>query len=141
MYSTPLYYYIPRETIVMAYGNSTRRYQTVYAKTLKLHKGVDNRLQFQLLNQDQKPIDITEKQLFFRIISEDGNQLLFSKVLTPVFALNGIMQLDISYTDILEIPTQYCFYTIELSDGNTDLPVFVDHHSGGRGKLQIVDSV
>jgi len=141
VYSTSVYFYIPRETIVMMSGNSIRRYQTVYAKTLKLHKGVDNRLQFQLINQDQKPINVTGKELSFRIISEDGTKLLFSKMLTNVVALNGIVQLDTIDTDIIDIDSQYCYYTIEMSDGTTDLPVFVDHNSGARGKLQIVDSV
>jgi len=141
VYSTSVYFYIPRETIVMMSGNSIRRYQTVYAKTLKLHKGVDNRLQFQLINQDQKPINVTDKQLYFRIISEDGTKLLFNKMLTNVLALNGIVQLDTIDTDIIDIETQYCYYSIEMSDGTTDLPVFVDHNSGARGKIQIVDSV
>ena len=141
MYSTSVYFYIPRETIVMMSGNSTRRYQTVYAKTLKLHKGIDNKLQFQLINQDQKPINVTGKELFFRIINEDGTRLLFTKMLTNIVALNGIVQLDTISTDIIDIETQYCYYSIEMSDGITDLPVFVDHNSGARGKIQIVDSV
>ena len=125
----------------MMSGNSIRRYQTVYAKTLKLHKGVDNKLQFQLINQDQKPIDVTGKELSFRIISEDGTKLLFSKMLTTVVALNGIVQLDTIDTDLVDIDSQYCHYSIEISDGSSDLPVFVDHNSGARGKLQVVDSV
>jgi len=125
----------------MMSGNSIRRYQTVYAKTLKLHKGVDNRLQFQLINQDQKPINVTSKELFFRIINEDGTKLLFTKMLTNIVALNGIVQLDTISTDIIDIETQYCYYSIEMSDGTADLPVFVDHNSGARGKIQIVDSV
>ena len=122
-------------------GNSLRRYQTVYAKTLKLHKGVDNRLQFQLINQDQKPINVTGKELSFRIISDDGTKLLFSKMLTNVVALNGIVQLDTINTDLIDIQSQYCHYSIEISDNTTDFAVFVDHNSDARGKLQIVDSV
>jgi hypothetical protein len=113
----------------------------VYAKTLKLHKGVDNKLQFQIINQDQKPIDITGKELSFRIISDDGTKLLFSKMLNTVVALNGIVQLETIATDLVDITTQYCHYSIEMSDGTFDLPVFTDHNSGARGKLQIVDSV
>jgi len=122
-------------------GNSIRRYQTVYAKTLKLHKGVDNRLQFQLINQDQKPINVTGKELSFRIISDDGTKLLFSKMLTNVVALNGIVQLDTIDTDLIDIKSQHCHYSIEISDTTTDFAVFVDHNSGARGGLQIVDSV
>lgn len=125
----------------MMSGNSIRRYQTVYAKTLKLHKGVDNRLQFQLINQDQKPINVTGKELSFRIISDDGTKLLFSKMLTNVVALNGIVQLDTIDTDLIDIESQYCHYSIEISDNTTDFAVFVDHNSGARGKLHIVDSV
>ena len=122
-------------------GNSIRRYQTVYAKTLKLHKGVDNRLQFQLINQDQKPINVTGKELSFRIINDDGTKLLFSKMLTNVVALNGIVQLDTIDTDLIDIESQHCHYSIEISDNTTDFAVFVDHNSDARGKLQIVDSV
>jgi hypothetical protein len=122
-------------------GDSIRRYQTVYAKTLKLHKGVDNRLQFQLINQDQKPVNVTGKQLSFRILSEDGGEILFSKMLTNVVALNGIVQLDTDDSDIIGIESQFCHYTIEMYDGTTNLPVFVDHNSGARGKIQIVNSV
>lgn len=141
MYSTSVYFYIPRETIVMMSGNSIRRYKTVYAKTLKLHKGVDNKLQFQLINQDQKPINVTGKELSFRIINDDGTKLLFSKALTAVVALNGIVQLETMATDLLGIDSQYCHYTIEMSDGTIDLPVFVDHNSGVRGKIQVIDGV
>ena len=50
-----------------------------YAKTLTLHKGVDNQIQFQFLNQEQKPIDITGKEITCRIISYDGSQVLLNK--------------------------------------------------------------
>lgn len=125
----------------MMSGNSIRRYKTVYANTLKLHKGVDNRLQFQLINQDQKPINVIGKELHFRIINNDGTKLLFSKTLTTVVALSGIVQLDTISTDLLGIDSQFCHYTIEISDGTVDLPVFVDQNSGVRGKIQVIDGV
>ncbi len=113
----------------------------MYANTLKLHKGVDNKLQFQLINQDQKPINVTGKELSFRIINDDETKLLFSKALTTVVALNGIVQLETIATDLLGIDSQFCHYTIEMSDGTTDLPVFVDQNSGVRGKIQVIDGV
>ena len=58
MYSTSVSYYIPRQTVVLYSGSSPRSYQTVYAKNLKIHKGIDNTLQFQFINQDQKPVDL-----------------------------------------------------------------------------------
>ena len=62
-------------------------------------------------------------------------------MLTNVVALNGIVQLDTINTDLIDIESQYCHYSIEISDNTTDFAVFVDHNSDARGKLQIVDSV
>ena len=58
-YSTSVYLYTPRQQIVLFGGNSARRYEIVYAKNLTLNKGVLNTLQFQFINQQQKPVDIT----------------------------------------------------------------------------------
>jgi hypothetical protein len=52
----------------------------VYAKPLTLNKGVDNRIQFQFLNQEQKPVDITGKSITCRI----------PKSYHIPFALNGL---------------------------------------------------
>ena len=34
-------------------------YRPVYSRQLKVYRGIDNKLQFRLLNADQKPIQIT----------------------------------------------------------------------------------
>ncbi len=47
-----------------------------YAKPLTLHKGVDNQIQFQFLNQEQKPVDITGKSITCRVINAQGNGTL-----------------------------------------------------------------
>ena len=141
MYSTQVYYYIPRQTVVLYDGTSSRRYQTVYAKNLKLHKGVDNKLQFQFINQEEKPMDISDKEITFRFISYDGTTVLLKKALTLVLPLTGIAQVEITAADTENIATQNGFYSLEIPVGSFDLPVFVDSDSGARGKLALVDSV
>lgn len=141
MYSTQVYYYVPRQTVVLYDGTSSRRYQTVYAKNLKLHKGVDNKLQFQFINQDEKPVDISNKEITFRFISNDGNTVLIKKALTLLLPLTGIAQLELTSADIENIVPQHGFYSLEIPVGSFDFPVFVDGDSGARGKLSVVDSV
>ena len=58
-----------------------------YAKPLTLHKGVDNKLQFQFLNQEQKPVNITGKSITCRILNYDATEILISKALDLDFAL------------------------------------------------------
>jgi hypothetical protein len=141
MYSTVVYHYIPRQTVIVYTGTSNRRYQNVYAKNLKLHHGVDNRLQFQFLNQEQKKIDLTGKDITFRLISYDATKILLEKTLVGIFDANGLMEVQITADDISGIDSQYCHYSIELPIDQFNLPVFVDDSSGARGVIEILDSV
>jgi hypothetical protein len=113
----------------------------VYAKPLTLHKGVDNQLQFQFLNQEQKPIDITGKDITCRILNYEGNQVLIQKSLTLQFAATGICALFLNAADLENIAAQKCYYSLEIPVNEFDFPVFVDQNAGARGVMNIVNSV
>ena len=86
MYSTTAYLYQQIQSILMidisGVGSTfDRRWQPVYAKNLKLNLGVDNVILFQFQNQDQKPVNITGATFTFRIISQDGQNLLYAQEL------------------------------------------------------------
>lgn len=141
MYSTNVYKFKPRQVVVLYSGNSTRRYQIVYAKNLTLNKGVDNIIQFQFLNQEQKFIDISSFDITFRLINYTGKEILFRKALTATLPLTGIAELITNSSDLEMIDTQQCFYSLEINDGTYDLPVFVNSEASARGVIQIVDSI
>ena len=113
----------------------------VYAKTLMLHKGVDNQIQFQFLNQEQKPVDITGKNITCRIINYDGTEVLINKALTLQLPATGIAALMLEAVDLENIDAQRCHYSLEIPVGDFDYPVFVDPAAGARGDINIVDSV
>lgn len=140
MYTTSVNYFIPRQIVVLYSGASNRRYQTVYSKNLKIHKGVDNKLQFQFINQDQKPVNITGKTLTCRLMSYDGSKVILQKSLTPLLPLTGIATLEVTMTDTLSMDTSLCYYSLTIPEGMFEYPVFVDDNSGGRGVMEIVDS-
>jgi len=112
-----------------------------YAKPLTLHKGVDNMIQFQFLNQQQKPVDITGKSITCRIINYQGNELLLQKALTLQLPATGIAALMLGPADIESFDAQKCYYSLEIPVGEFDYPVFVDQNAGARGDLNIVNSV
>ena len=112
-----------------------------YAKPLTLHKGVDNRIQFQFLNQEQKPVDITGKSIKCRILNYDGTEVLLSKALDLDFALTGIASLRLNSAEIEDFPAQKAYYSLEIPEGTFDFPVFVDQNAGARGDMNIVNSI
>jgi hypothetical protein len=141
VYSTAVFVYTQRQIVVLLTGYSPRRYMPVYAKPLTLNRGVDNQIQFQFLNQEQKPVDITGKQITCRIINYQGNATLLRKSLTLQLPATGIAALEVSAADLVAIDPQKCFYSLEIPVGDFDYPVFVDQNAGARGDMYIVNSV
>ena len=113
----------------------------VYAKPLTLNKGVDNKIQFQFLNQEQKPVDITGKSITGRVLNYNGTEVLVQKALDLDFALTGIASLNLNAADIEDIDAQKAYYSLEIPVGDFDYPVFVDANAGARGDMNIVNSV
>lgn len=140
---TPVYLYNQRQWVVLlqATANATRRYEKVYSKNLTVNRGVDNLIEFAFINQEQKPVDITGKEITCRIINYKGNELLLQKSLVPIYAATGITSLQLTKADIQNIDAQYCYYSLEIPVGEFDYPVFVDDNSGARGNINIVNSV
>ena len=141
MYSTQVFVYTQRQIVILLSGNSPRSYMPQYAKPLTLHKGVDNQIQFQFLNQEQKPVDITGKEISCRILNATGTTVLIRKALTIQLGATGIAALYLDPGELEEIDAQKCYYTLEIPVGTFDYPVFVDQNAGGRGDMNIVNSI
>ena len=140
-YSTAVFYFTQRQIVVLLSGNSPRAFMPVYAKNLNLHKGVDNKIQFQFLNQEQKPVDITGKSITCRIINYNGTEVLINKSLTLELPLTGLAYLYLNAADLEDIPAQKCYYSLEIPVGDFDYPVFVDPAAGARGDINILNSI
>jgi len=140
-YATSVFVYTQRQIVILQSGFSPRIYMPQYSKPLTLNKGVDNSIQFQFLNQEQKPIDITGLAITCNIISYDGSKILLSKTLTLKLPANGIASLDIATADIQDIDAQKAYYSLIFPSGNLNFPVFVDQNAGARGDMNIVNSV
>jgi hypothetical protein len=113
----------------------------VYAKNLKLHKGVDNRIQFKFVNQEQKPVDITDAEITIRVLSSDGTKVLIKKALTNTLPATGLAEFQLLSTELENINAQKAMYSLEIPQSSFDLPVFVDSDAGARGMMFIEDSV
>ena len=118
-----------------------RRWQPVYAKSLKLNLGVDNVILFQFLNQDQKPVNISGATFTFRIISQDGQNLLYAKELVALNSATGRAKVTIPSADNVYFQPQPASWSLEVSSGVLNQAVLTDDYSGARGDIDIVNSV
>lgn len=118
-----------------------RRWQPVYAKNLKINRGVDNVILFEFVNQDQKPVNISGSTITFRLLSQNGDILLLSKDLVILNATFGRAKVTLLSTELDMIDAQPAGWSLERSSGDLNEAVFTDAYSGGRGYCDIVDSV
>ena len=146
MYSTTAYLYQQIQQVLMidisgVGATFDRRWKPVYAKNLKLNLGVDNVILFQFLNQDQKPVNITGATFTFRIISQDGQALLYAKELVVLNAPTGRAKVTIPAAENVHLQAQPASWSLEVSSGVLDQAVFTDDYAGARGDIDIVNSV
>lgn len=146
MYSTTAYLYQQKQTVLLIDTSGAyfqRRWQPVYTKNLKIHRGVDNVILFEFVNQDEKPVNITGSTVTFRLISTNGDILLLSKDLEILNATTGRAKITLLSTELDEIDAQPVGWSLERNQATSELyePVFTDAYSGGRGKADVVDSV
>ena len=146
MYSTTAYLYQQRQQVILIDTSGAyfdRRWQPVYAKNLKIHRGVDNVILFEFVNQDQKPVNITGSTITFRLISTNGDILLLSKDLEILSAAYGRAKVTLLSTELDTVDAQPVGWSLERNTATSELyePVFTNAYSGGRGTADVVDSV
>jgi hypothetical protein len=144
MYATTAYLYQQIQSVLLidisgAYFDA--RWDPVYAKNLTLNLGVDNVILFQFQNQDQKPVNISGATFTFRIISQNGADLLFAKEMVALNAATGRAKVTVTAEESQHFQEQPASYSIEISSGILDQAVFTDDQAGARGIINIVNSV
>ena len=144
MYSTPVYLYQQKQQVLLPATDGSyfqRRWQPVYAKKLKVNRGVDNVILFEFINQDQKPVNISGSTITYRMMSTNGDELLIAKDLEILNALHGRAKVTLTTAELDIIEEQTATWSLERASGNLYETVFTDAYSAGRGQVDIVDSV
>ena len=90
-------------------------YRKVYARELKLHKGIDNKIELKLLNGDQKRLDgVSGSTLYWQLLDRDTAELKLQKshLITPYD--NNMVVLTISEDDLNFINPGFYQYSVHL---------------------------
>ena len=143
------------------------RYSKVYNRNLKIYRSVDNRIDLQVRNCDQKAYDLTAIPLLegqslaviFNIITREGKNLVLSKECVP-FALpdgstssytKGQVRSTISSADVADLEPGYYNYTVvqeirKTIDGYEYTVVsrtvlYSDSQFGAIATLEVMDDV
>lgn len=95
-------------------------FRPVYSRTIKIYKGVTNKVQFRLLNADQKPIELTTAP-WIVVFDEEQNKIFEKEAISQddnsSAATRGMFYVEFDDAELLDLKQQYLKYNIYIPDG------------------------
>jgi hypothetical protein len=98
---------------------TSERYRKVYNRNLKIYRGVDNRIDIQVKNSDQKSISVSNSSLVFNLVTREGKNLVLKKDCVLVADnldknLKGRAYVVLSKQEMLAIETGFYDYSLMM---------------------------
>ena len=135
----PRYLVDERINVVTTEAGFVVEYRPVYSRTLKIYRGVDNVVQFRLLNADQKPVTI-DADYYFVAFDEGRNKILERRVTVTddsSVATRGMFEVTITESDLLNHQQQYLNYNIYKSENGVNTVTYASRDFESSGVIYL----
>ena len=141
MQTISVYLYPIKIELIATTSGSTLEYKNVYQKNIKLYQGMDNTLEFDIKNPDQKRIDVnTLQDIKLILMDQQGNALPNSPYpITPTHR-RGIATTTIPYEDLLHLSHQYLKYTVVATKHNAQVPLYSNTAFDASNTIEFITS-
>ena len=140
----PRYLVSNKTDIIANEAGFVTEYRPVYTRQLEVYKGIDNVLQFKLLNADQKPIDIDLYTPKFMAFDENDNLIvehdceILQQGDSTGYTYKGLFKVTITENDLLNVKDQYLSYVIYLVDSNnSNVLTYSSAHFENKGIIKV----
>jgi len=98
----------------------TERYRRVYNRNIKIYRGVDNRIDIQVRNSDEKATgSATGSTLVFNLVEPETQTLVAKKDCIAVDAAKGKFYVTLTESEMIDIETGFYQYSI-YKESRTD---------------------
>ncbi len=145
----PIYLYPNKITAYFSSSWTNERFRKVYNRSVKIFRSVDNKIDIQIRNGDQKPVNIVNRTLVFNLFSQDSNRLLLSKD-CEIISNNGRAQVLLSQQDLNDLNEGFYNYSLILEERESNnsgyivkssQTMYIDEQFEGIAVLQISGDV
>ena len=138
-------YLVSNKTVVVIddTGNLTE-YRKVYQRNIKIAKGIDNVITFEIKNHEQKPVSILNTYTPYVEVFTEDNVLLkryvgtIKETSTPNF--KGHFTINVTDGDTLNLDAQYLSYTVYLmkTADMSNVLTYADSQYGITGTIELI---
>lgn len=140
------YLYPNRIQLLADLASFNVEYTNVYQKNVRIYKGIDNTLEFDIKNADQKRIELVTDSVLsdirLTVLDAAGNEITGSPyTVTPSDTIKGIAIATIPAEDIADLTNQYLQYNVRASKDGNDVLLYGDTRFGAMGRIELAGSV
>ncbi len=120
-------------------------YTNVYQRIVKIYNGVDNTIEFDIKNADQKRIELVTSPVInnieMNVMDASGQSLPNSPyTVTPHPTIKGIATVTIPEEDLAELTEQYLTFSVTANKDGRSVLLYGDSRFGALGKMELVGS-
>jgi hypothetical protein len=121
-------------------------WKIVYQRPVKIYKGVDNVIELDVKNADQKRIDIFGKTIKFVVMDQTDKEIntYTATVLDDgsTVGVKGLAKVTIAESDLTALDPQYLKYSVYmLNSDTTKTLMYGDASFGGHGTLEVLSGI
>jgi hypothetical protein len=114
----------------------------VYAKLLQIYKGIDNKFNFTIRNQDQKLQSLLDTKIIFNLMSTTTGELIFSRLVKVVTDRKGLATITLEQIDLNDVNAGVYNYSVILFNGEGQPNiVYADDNYNAQGQCRVNDAV
>jgi len=134
------YLYSNRVILLANLAGFTVEYTNVYQRTIKIYNGIDNTIEFDIKNADQKRIDLsTLLNIELNVMDAQGNALENSPYVVAPTALKGIAKVIIPQEDLDQLTNQFLKYSVTaVNTAGDDVLLYADTRFGAVGTMEVI---
>lgn len=136
------YLYPNRVQILANLTGFAVEYTNVYQKNVLIYKGIDNTIEFDIKNADQKRIDLnTLDQIEMNIMDAAGNALPNSPYTVTPTSLKGIGTTLIPKEDLADLTDQYFKFSLTALKDLAEVILYTDSKFSALGTLELAGNI
>ena len=136
------YSYKNRIRLLASLSGFNVEFTNVYQRNVKIYSGIDNTLEFDIKNADQKRVDLTiYDTISLNLMDNSGNAIGTSPYEVLPTSQKGIATITIPANDIANLTNQTFKYSVIGVIGSQQTLFYADTHFTGLGMIELIGSV
>jgi hypothetical protein len=134
------YLYPNRIELLIDLAGFTVEFTSVYQRNVKIYNGIDNTIEFDIKNADQKRIDLTTLSIIeLNIMDASGTALPNSPYrVEPIVGKKGIATVTIPQDDLVQLSPQFLKYSVSTIKNGKDVMLYADTRFGAVGTIELI---